>query len=358
MNVQLEPPPLALIQPLYELRDYYARRVEEYENLCQEARSQLAHVEVLLSSWSSKYDDTRHTIENNNQTHAHTNDESSLISNDSDKSDVSDTQELESDESEKDSDALSEDNSSYEPSTSLQDSDALSEDNSSQLEANISLPQSTYVPTSQENNDSSKVLEIPMLPQFQVLTRMQAIEKLLQEHSGSVCHIDFIVRTLYGDLEPNVFRIVKGRVHSTLTHGREKSHWAAIPDEPGCYTLDLSLVAHKNGKVKSKTVTQKRKPFVLPKTKRIPMLPEFDGQFLIDAISALLKQNSGKSFSVAEIITGLYGELDSGQLRQIKSAVLNELSRGYRIGRFSRVPEKIGYYTWDLKKIQRSTTAT
>jgi hypothetical protein len=185
---------------------------------------------------------------------------------------------------------------------------------------------------------------------------MEAIKKLLQDNISTVCHIDFIVQSLYGELEPNLFKVVKGRVHSSLTHGKQHNYWASVPEEPGCYTLDLSLVTPTNGKVKSKTVLpQKKKPFVLPKTKRVPMLPEFEGKFLIDAISSLLKQNSGKVFSVAEIIAGLYGELDSERLREIKSTVLGELSRGYRIGRFSRVPEKIGFYTWDLRVIPDST---
>lgn len=327
MHTQLEPPPQALLEPLTELRDYYARLVKEYEHLFHTAQAQLAHVEVLLSSWSLDKNHESQTIENNTEITEITpvlNDGSSFISQ----------LNLVATEPE------------------VEDSDQVEEDNSSLLDTTEAQTHAPDTPLPEQkpaiSNADSKVLEIPLLPQYQVLTRMQAIEKLLQEHVGSVCHIDFIVRSLYGDLEPNIFRVVKGRVHSTLTHGREKSHWAAIPEEPGCYTLDLSLVAQKNGKVKSKSVTQKRKPFILPKTKRIPMLSEFEGQFLIDAICSLLKQHQGKIFSVAEIITGLYGELDSQQLRQIKSAVLNELSRGYRIGRFSRVPEKIGYYTWDV----------
>lgn len=337
MHTQLEPPPQALLEPLTELRDYYARLVKEYEQLFHTAQAQLAHVEVLLSSWSLDKNHKSQTIENNTldaQITPVPNEQPSLIS----QPNVED----------------------FEPE--VEDSDPVEEDNSSLLDTESAPEQAPETPLPEQklaiSNDSSKVLEIPLLPEYQVLTRMQAIEKLLQEHVGSVCHIDFIVRSLYGDLEPNIFRVVKGRVHSTLTHGKEKSHWAAIPDEPGCYTLDLSLVAQKNGKVKSKSVTQKRKPFILPKTKRIPMLSEFEGQFLIDAISSLLKQHQGKIFSVAEIITGLYGELDSQQLRQIKSAVLNELSRGYRIGRFSRVPDKVGYYTWDAQMMEGSKSKT
>ncbi|KAB8331457.1 hypothetical protein SD80_023395 [Scytonema tolypothrichoides VB-61278] len=209
------------------------------------------------------------------------------------------------------------------------------------------------IPT-QNNDNSMPGTDIPMLPQYQVLTRMQAIEKILRENAGSVCHIDFVVRSLFGDLEPSVFKIVKSRIQSSLTHGKEKSYWAAVPDEPGCYTLDLNLITPANGKVKSKTIKPKRKkPFLLPKSKRASMLSEYEGKFLIDAICILLQKNSGKIFSVADVITGLYGELNAEQLTEIKTAVHNELSRGHRIGRFSRVPDKIGYYTWDLSKFRK-----
>ncbi|MBD2771088.1 hypothetical protein [Iningainema tapete] len=339
MHTQLEPPPQTFLEPLTKLRDYYARLVKEYEHLFHTAQAQLAHVEGLLSSWSLEKNHESQTIEKNDdltEIALLANNESSFVSQSNVVANEPEVQDLEGFEEDNSLSLETESAPIQKPDTPVLEQKPL--------QNNAVLEQKPL-----QSNDSSKVLDIPLLPEYQVLTRMQAIEKLLQEHVGSVCHIDFIVRSLYGDLEPNIFRVVKGRVHSTLTHGKEKSHWAAIPDEPGCYTLDLSLVATKNGKVKSKNVAQKRKPFILPKTKRIPMLSEFEGQFLIDAISSLLKQNQGKIFSVAEIITGLYGELDSQQLRQIKSAVLNELSRGYRIGRFSRVPDKVGYYTWDVK---------
>jgi hypothetical protein len=81
------------------------------------------------------------------------------------------------------------------------------------------------------------------------------------------------------------------------------------------------------------------------------MLKAFDGQFLIDALTALFEQNPGKIFTVAEVIAGIYGELDSQEIREIKNKVLNELSRGYRTGRFSKVPDQIGLYTWDSNMI-------
>uniref|UniRef100_A0A8J6ZVR7 Uncharacterized protein n=1 Tax=Desmonostoc muscorum LEGE 12446 TaxID=1828758 RepID=A0A8J6ZVR7_DESMC len=79
----------------------------------------------------------------------------------------------------------------------------------------------------------------------------------------------------------------------------------------------------------------------------IPMLKAYDGQFLIDALSTFLEENSGKVFSVSEVFAGIYGELNAADIREIKNKILNELSRGHRTGRFHRVPEQIGFYTWD-----------
>ncbi len=42
---------------------------------------------------------------------------------------------------------------------------------------------------------------------------------------------------------------------------------------------------------------------------------------------------------------------------KIRSMVLGELSRGYRIGRFARVPNKLGYYTWDLDTMNAQKTS-
>ena len=128
-------------------------------------------------------------------------------------------------------------------------------------------------------------------------------------------------------------------------------YWESVPDEPGCYTLDLSLVLPPGSKTKSKKAKSKTKKQLVPqRTKKIPMLPQYEGQFLIDAISSFLEENSGKIYSVSEIIEQIYGALDEEEIRdmKIRSMVLGELSRGYRIGRFARVPNKLGYYTWDL----------
>ncbi|MCM0591119.1 MAG: hypothetical protein KA716_13175 [Gloeotrichia echinulata DEX184] len=336
---RIEPPPDAFVRPLVELRDYYAQIVEEYQRLYTQARSQLTHVEALLSTWSTS--DANNQLTTHDVTHEiRTLPEERLLSlppQEEKRLSVSHDQIanidlVESVESE------------------FEDSDNLEPDNSPTA-ATQTKEYQAFTTFDESNYNSIKGADIPMLAEFHPLSRMEAIKQLLQEHVGTVCHIDFIVRSLYGDLQPYIFKVVKGRVQSSLTQGRERNAWFAIPDEPGCYTLDLALLrANANGSPRI-IRPKKKKPLIMPKTRVVPMLREFDGQFLIDAITSLLEENSGKAFTVAEIISGLYGELDAQEVREVKSKVLNELSRGYRTGRFSRVPDKIGVYTWDSNLI-------
>ncbi|MEM7725436.1 MAG: hypothetical protein AAF208_03575 [Cyanobacteria bacterium P01_A01_bin.45] len=366
---KLEPPPQDLIQPLLGLRDHYARLVKEYEVLYESARSQLLHVEALLatSSENNGISNGHQPLELKDISHRRLVEESLTITTPTNISQTNVSQTSITQASitkasitgELSPDSSDAENEKDQTGKEIDVSNSIELDSSSvnDVSENINTSVAPRISIPKVHKSNQQVPDIPMVNEFQNLTRMQAIEKLLHDHVGGVCHIDFIVRSLYGDLEPNLFKVVKGRVQSSLTHGKEKSYWAAVPEEPGCYTFDLDKLPSKKGKGKSKGGKKnQRKPFVLPKTRRIPMLPIFDGKFLIDAISILLEENSGKVFTVAEIISGLYGELDEEQLREIKSAVLNELSRGYRIGRFDRVPDKIGCYTWNVENIVHSSS--
>jgi hypothetical protein len=324
---RLDAPPQTLLSPLLELRDHYAQITKEYERLYNEARSQLDHVEALLSSWSTSDPHNQLSIiEAVHEPATPLPGEKRLSLSPASISDIDLVESVGSDP--------------------IDSNDSKIDDSASSTNIN-EYP--TFSTTPENNDYSGKILDIPMLPEYEALTRIEAIKKLLQEHIGTVCHIDFIVRSLYGELDPHVFKVVKGRVQSSLTQGREKNNWFGIPEEPGCYTLDLGLLtSNKGSNALSKTVKHNKKP-VPPKAKIVPMLGRFEGQFLIDALASLLKQNAGKIFTVAEVIAGLYGDIDAEDIREIKSKVLNELSRGYRTGRFSKIPDKIGLYTWDVK---------
>ncbi|MFM2063124.1 MAG: hypothetical protein RLZZ507_2794 [Cyanobacteriota bacterium] len=324
---QLQPPSEVFISPLLELRDYYAGLAQEYQRLFIEARSQLDHVEALLSPWS--YSDQHEPI---SQLEAGDQQGSRLFLSSDEQPNLDLLESLESEPSHSDKWKT---NGSSSVATKLE----------------VSHPRNT---SSESYDHFTKGAEIPMLPQYQSLTRMEALKMLLHEYAGTVCHIDFIVRSLYGELESTIFKIVKGRVQSSLTQGRERGYWSAIPNEPGCYTLALSLLDpnHHNGS-SSRAKNKKKKSFVSPQTTDVPMLKQFEGQFLIDALTSFLEQHRGRVFGVNEIVNGIYGELDDQEIREVKNKVLNELSRGHRTGRFSRVPNQIGFYTWDARMISR-----
>ncbi|BBD70300.1 hypothetical protein NIES4072_66660 [Nostoc commune NIES-4072] len=100
-----------------------------------------------------------------------------------------------------------------------------------------------------------------MLPIFQSLSRPEAIEQVLAEHIGTIVHIDFIVKTLYGELEPDVLKVVKGRVQSSLTKGRESNKWFSVSGKPGHYTLSLTLLPKnqtKNSSTRAKGKNHKQ----------------------------------------------------------------------------------------------------
>jgi hypothetical protein len=314
---QLQAPPDVFITPLLELRDYYGSLAKKYQRLFIEARSQLDNVESLLSTWSYPHDNEQVEVA----------EEDSLLLLSSNQS--SRVEYLDSLESE------------VPKSDSFKVDHSLSEVSNS---GNFSFQRRHYV---------GKGEDVPMLAQYENMTRMEALKKLLQEYVGTVCHIDFIVRSLYGNLESTIFKVVKGRVQSSLTQGRESGYWSAIPDEPGCYTLDLNSLGPIQGKGISRSIksTKTNKHFTRPQMKVVPMLAQFDGQFLIDALTLFLEQNAGRIFNVNEIVNGIYGHLDAQEVREVKNKVLNELSRGHRTGRFVRVPNQIGLYTWDMNMI-------
>lgn len=376
--MQLQPPPKKFLSTLLEVRNYYAPLVEKYEKLYREALDNLNHVEALLSNWSATLD-----VDNNgNGTNQEVSKEifTSLVRPSLDAGDrhnilVSEPELIESDETEVpeteenlSSPQLDQSESAVPTLENLSsdDSEDIAETESDD-DANEPLATSEETTASEEDiEDSASASEpeqaaqtgtkpllwsdIPMLSEYQSLRRIEAVEKLLQDHLGNVCHIDFIVRSLYGDLKPDVFKVAKGRVQSTLTYGKESGKWALIPGKPGCYTLDLKLLNSPRKESSSKqTKINNKKPDPQAKTNSIPMQGEYEGKFLIDAITLLLQKNPKKVFDVTEVISKLYGKLNDEEIQEVRSKVLNELSRGYRTGRFSKVPDEKGLYIWDSK---------
>jgi hypothetical protein len=63
-------------------------------------------------------------------------------------------------------------------------------------------PTTTNTLVNGERNGSSSIdggQHVEMLPPYQGMNRMEALSLLLTEHSGTVLHLGFIVRSLYGE---------------------------------------------------------------------------------------------------------------------------------------------------------------
>ncbi|MBD2504592.1 hypothetical protein [Anabaena azotica] len=199
----------------------------------------------------------------------------------------------------------------------------------------------------QTENEPRSLGEIPMRDEYKGLSRIEAVQKLLQKRPGSICHVDFVLRALYDELEPDVIKIVRGRVQSTLTQGKNSGLWFLVPGKPGYYTIDLESLK-SNQKSSSSQLENNRKPSPQSKANAAPMKEEFEGKFLIDALASLLQQNPGKVFNPTQVMEALYGQVEPEKYQEAKTSVMNELSRGHRTGRFSRVPGEKGVYTWDV----------
>ncbi|WP_375505375.1 hypothetical protein [uncultured Nostoc sp.] len=341
-------PPETAFESLLALRDYYAPLVEKYENLYAKAKANLTHAEALLSNWSLTEE-----VDNDNEEF---NSEKGknfflFLSEESVNDDVEPITHLELDDSQDTSPVATQllDFTQQNIFTLIQ---AWSgEESDAATDSPFLLEPPIETSTQQRPQDGT---ETAMLPIFQSLSRPEAIEQVLAEHIGTIVHIDFIVKMLYGELEPEVFKVLKHRVQSSLIKGRETNKWFSVPGSPGYYTLSLTLLPKPETRNSSTRVKGKNKKQVLPpRPKEIPMLKEFQGQFLIDALTTFLENNSGKVFGVSEITNGIYGELTATEIKEVKNKVLNELSRGHRTGRFTRVPEQIGFYTWDLELLNK-----
>ncbi|MGJ5629064.1 hypothetical protein [Nostoc sp. CALU 1950] len=340
-------PPQKAIESLFALRDYYAPLVEEYEKLYTLAKANLTHVEALLSNWPLAEE-----VANEEFTSEKGKNFFLFLSEESVNDDVEPITHL-----------LLDNSQDYSSTVAIQPSDSTQQNiftliqawSGEESDAATDTPVLLEPPI--ETSTQQQALygtETAMLPIFQSLSRPEAIEHVLAEHIGTIVHIDFIVKMLYGELEPEVFKVLKHRVKSSLTKGRETNKWFSVPGSPGYYTLSLTLLPKPETKNSSTRVKGKNKKQVLPpQAKDIPMLKEFQGQFLIDALTTFLENNSGKVFGVSEIINGIYGELTATEIGEVRNKVLNELSRGHRTGRFTRVPEQIGFYTWDLDLINK-----
>jgi hypothetical protein len=195
----------------------------------------------------------------------------------------------------------------------------------------------------------SPLLRTPLLPQYQHLKKSEAVEKLMQENAGSILHVDYIIRALYGELDPEDVKAEKPRMNDSLKKGVAKGLWDKVPDSPGCYTADLKLVESKTKAKKAEgNKRQARKPN--PKVTE-GMLPRYQNLSFTEAVETVVRDRSGEVLTPDVVARALYGELEGEAFTQAKTKVGKTLWSGANQGRWQSVIGKLGAYTLDLKLV-------
>lgn len=304
------------VESLIALRDHYQALLEEYDRQAVNVREQLTHVNALLVDQlvlsHNQHPVSIHASINQHQTPA-----------------IAGAVDIASDESSNEPGAEPDQPTSPEQSAMVQSEPAQS---------------------TSPSRRSQLGGKTPMLPQFQQLSKLQAVENLLRENSGTLLHIDYIIRTLYGELKQDVFKGERQRMYQTLSEGTKKHLWEKVPEQVGCYTIDLKLVApelvSKQSSTPHQVSTQEPQP-----TGKSPsrMLPPYQHLTLIDAVEAIVRENPGKILTIDFVTGALYGELSGKALTEAKNRIGGALWSGAHQNRWQRVPNQMGRYTLDLK---------
>ena len=304
------------VESLIALRDHYQALLEEHDRQAVNLREQLTHVNALLVDQlvlsHNQQPVSIHALINQHQTPA-----------------LTGAVDIASDESPKDLGA-----ESTQPTSPAQSA----------------IVQSEPAQRTSPSRRSQLGGKTPMLPKFQQLTKLQAVENLLSENSGTIVHIDYIIRTLYGELKQDVFKGERQRMYQTLSEGTKKHLWEKVPEQVGCYTIDLKLVApelvssieyppHQGGTQEPQSTGKSSSR----------MLPPYQHLTLIDAVEAIVRENTGKILTIDFVTGALYGELSGKALTEAKARIGGALWSGVHQNRWQRVPNQMGRYTLDLK---------
>lgn len=196
-------------------------------------------------------------------------------------------------------------------------------------------------------------LKTPVLPQYQHLTKRQAVESILHENEGIVLHVDYIIRALHGELDADAVKAERGRMTQTLIEGTKKGLWDKVPEQPNCYTFDLKFVeptltteAEREPQESKQPANQSRSKFPLDR------LPPYQRGSLIDAVAQVVSENAGKIITTDLAVRAIYGKPSESISTKVKHDVNNALWRGMKQNRWQWVPGLSGRYTLDLRLLE------
>lgn len=206
---------------------------------------------------------------------------------------------------------------------------------------------SSFNKSDKPKSQSATTLKTPLLAKYQHLSKLQAIAKLLQEKQGRILHVDFIIRALYGELEPDAAKAEKSRIHDSLSTGVERGLWNKVPDQPGCYTLDLKMV--KSESDQKQMVKDKHQEKQSRGKSSFEVLSRYQHLNFTEAVETIVRENSGQILTTDKVARELYGEISGQDLTKAKEKVGKTFWSGVKQKRWQRVPNQIGCYTLDLK---------
>jgi cell division septum initiation protein DivIVA len=87
-----------------------------------------------------------------------------------------------------------------------------------------------------------KKVSLKLQSDYQKLTLLGAIAKVLEAREGKIVTADEVVKALYGELKPSDHKVAKDRVTKNLSKGKTEGKWARLPDQLGAYTWNLDTV--------------------------------------------------------------------------------------------------------------------
>jgi len=206
---------------------------------------------------------------------------------------------------------------------------------------------------------SGPPVKTPMLPQFQHLTKFQALEQIMQEKAGSILHCDWLIRALHGELAEDDIPGERVRMKQTLKYGVRDGLWDKVPGESGCYTLDLKQVDPDLAK-KAKQGHQVSQPQTNPEQSQpsLSLLPTYANLKLIDAVDLIVNENAGQTLTTEQVTTTLYGEVSGQDFVGAQESVAEALWRGAEAKRWQQFPGEKGVYTLDLRLLEPDAAPT
>jgi hypothetical protein len=218
---------------------------------------------------------------------------------------------------------------------------------------------------------------------YQGKTLTEAVLQVMEANRGKCVDADGVVRTLYGDVTGEKLALAKDRITKNLSKGKLDGLWERVPEQLGYYTIaladlpsnlaDLALPKKtRGGRTKKQSAeavittpkrgTRRRKEVEAEDNKvkvRRPRNPlgalkmrnPYQGSTMMDAIQKVLQERKGEFVNADAVVKALYGDLPNDTFRVVKDRVTKSLSKGKIDGLWERVPERSGFYTLTMSAV-------